>query len=155
MQTWITTIGHKPLAAVNTLWAVFRQENIGVINKVVVFYSKDMNKKLAIFKKWAEILFSEYQKENPVFETIEFPVDDISTFRILLKKTVNKTEGKIILDMTSGRKAMSALMLLIGDLYPGKVKKVYYTHLKNYDYTDFLYPTIPFNVSQIYNMLEN
>ena len=155
MQTWITTIGHKPLAAVNTLWAVFKQENVGRIHKVTVFHSKDMNKNLQIFKKWADILFEEYQNELPVIETIEFPIDDIQTFRKLLKQTVSKTKGKILLDMTSGRKAMSALMLLIGDLYPGKVDKVYYSHLKNYDYTDFLYPTIPFNVSQLYNMLGN
>jgi hypothetical protein len=92
MKTWITTIGHQPMAAVNTLWAVFQEEEIGVIDKLVVLFSKDMKKNVDIFKDWAEILFKEYQDGLPEFELLEFPKDDIRSFRNLLKQTVNKTE---------------------------------------------------------------
>lgn len=154
MKTWITTLGQKPLAAVNTLWAALREEKIAPIEKLIVFYSEDMKENLLTFTGWAEVLFSQYQTEQPKLRTVPFPTDDIKTFRKLFRQTVSKTEGKIIIDMTSGRKAMSGLMLLIGDLFPGKVEKVYYSFLRDQDYMNFPYPTIPLAVSELYNMTE-
>lgn len=58
------------------------------------------------------------------------------------------------MDMTSGRKAMSALTLLIGELFPGKVEKVYYSFLRNQDCTDFPYAAIPLQLMQLYNLME-
>ncbi|MFQ5641284.1 MAG: hypothetical protein ACE5IR_25175 [bacterium] len=151
---WLTTIGQKPIAAVNTLWAALREEKIGAIEKIVVFYSEDMKRELLTFTGWAECLFTEYQKQQPKLQTVPFPTHDIKAFRTLIKRTISKIEAKILMDMTSGRKAMSALMLLIGDLFPGKVEKVYYSFLTDDDYMNFLYPTIPLDVTQLHNLTE-
>ncbi len=154
MKTWITTIGEKPFAAVNTLWAGLREEKVAPIEKLIVFYSNDMRDNLLTFTKWAEGLFAEYQKAQPKVQTIEFPANDIKAFRNRLKQTVSKTDGRILMDMTSGRKVLSALMLLIGDLFPGKVESVYYSFLADKDYMNFPYPVIPLEVTQLYDLME-
>lgn len=154
MKTWMTTIGQKPFAAINTLWAALSEEKVGRIVKLLVLYSDDMKPHMLTFMKWAEILFSEYQDAQPKLEAIDFPAQDIKAFRKLLKQSVNKSNTKILMDITSGRKALSALMLLIGELFPGKVEKVYYSLLTDADYMNFPNPTIPLGVSQLYNLLE-
>lgn len=154
MITWITAIGQKPFAAVNTLWAALREEQLGGIEKLVVFYPEDMKQNHLVFTQWADLIFTEYQKQQPKLQVISFPPDNIKAFRTRFKEVVSKTQGKIIIDMTSGRKAMSALMLHIGELFPGKVEKVYYTFLRDQDYMNFPYPTIPLEVTQLYNLVE-
>ncbi|RMF57180.1 MAG: hypothetical protein D6743_19305 [Calditrichaeota bacterium] len=72
----------------------------------------------------------------------------------MLKKVVSQADGPIFMDMTSGRKAMAALMLLIGELFPGKVEKVYYSFLTDADYTDFPHPVIPLQVTHLYDLME-
>lgn len=154
MITWVTAIGEKPMAAVNTLWATLHEDKPGQVAKLIVFCSDDMKDKLLTFTSWAEILFSEYQEKQPKLQTISFARNDFNGFRKLFRQTLSKTDGKIMTDMTSGRKAISALMLLIGDLFPGKVEKVYYTYLADPDYANFPYPLIPVNTSHVFNLRE-
>ena len=117
MKTWMTTIGQSPFAAVNTLWAALREEQVMPIGKLQLFYSEEMKPNLLIFTGWAEILFTEYQKTQPRLQAIEYPANDIKAFRKQLKQTISKSNTKILMDINSGRKAMSALMLLIGELF--------------------------------------
>ena len=90
MNTWMTTIGQSPFAAVNTLWAALREEQVMPIGKLQLFYSEDMKSNLLIFTSWAEILFSEYQKTQPRLQAIEYPANDIKAFRKQLKQTISK-----------------------------------------------------------------
>lgn len=155
MRTWITTIGTNPFAGINALWGVFKNDVSTKIDQVVVFYTIEMKQNLKIFKNWSEKIFLAYQDFSPEFVEVDFPGNDLKAFRKILKETIHKSKGKLILDMTSGRKPYCALMLLIGDLFPGKVEKVYYNFLNNEDFMDLPLPVIPQGMSQLYNMMES
>ena len=155
MKIWLTNIGQKPFAAVNALWAAEKENKIGNINKVIVLYSKNVQMNALLFQKWASLIFANFQSAIPPFVLVEYPENDISNFRAVLKKIIVQSEGKIMMDMTSGKKAMAGLMLLLGDLYSGKVNSVFYMHLRDYDYMNFPFVLIPHGVSQLYNLLED
>ncbi|MEA3400521.1 MAG: hypothetical protein U9R79_04680 [Armatimonadota bacterium] len=49
----------------------------------------------------------------------------------------------IVMDITAGRKYMSAMMTLMAALHRTSVHAIYYTHLYSRDYEHVLYPLIP------------
>jgi len=154
MLTWVTNIGQKPFAAVNALWAAKKGEKIGEIDQVIILFSKKVQKNAVLFKNWAGLILENVQSAQPPFTLIEYPENDISNFRSILKKIIVTSEGKMVMDMTSAQKAMAGIMSLLGDLYSGKVKSVFYLHLKDYNYMDFPFVLIPYGVSKLYNLLK-
>lgn len=154
MKTWITTISQKPFAAVNTLWAALHQDHLKGLERLVVFQTEEMRPQVLKYTAWAEILFTEYLGSQPRLKIIDVPDDDFKLFRTQLKKVIREAPAKVLIDMTSGRKAFSAISLVIGELFPGKVEKVYYSLLVDPDYTDFPYPAIPLHITRLYDMME-
>lgn len=154
MTTWITTLGESPFAAINTLWAVLKEKPPAAFDRVIVFCPQDQAENVEKFRQWGEALFQSYRGKQPDWVLHTFAADDIPAFRTALKEAVHKCKGKVIMDMTSGRKAVSALILLIGDLFSGKVEGVYYTFLHDADYSHFPYPAIPAGTSELVEMLE-
>jgi len=154
MTTWITTLGTDPFAAINTLWAALHQGQATRLQRLVVLQTDVTLLHVQTFTTWAEQIFDVYVDSQPRRKIVDVPNDDFLAYRQALKKSVHNASGNVIIDMTSGRKAMSAISLVVGELFPGKVEKVLYSILTDELYGNLPYPVIPLHALRLFNMVE-
>lgn len=157
MYHWITIIGTQPIAALNTLW--YFKENFPrkPINRFSLFLDgRDASNKrnLNWFKERSQILCDHHKNRSITFDQVQYEQRDVEEFRKKLKHILHQSEQKVIIDMTSGRKAHSALLLLMGELFSGTVEHVFYNFLEDDVYMKFPYPALPPNAQKTIDLLE-
>jgi len=154
MYHWITIIYRKPIAALNTLWyflETFPQERIG---EITVFCDPVHKRQLKWFRERSAILLRYHQKKVPELNVNFIQQQEIGHFRKIVKEVLYRSDNKVVIDMTSGRKAHSALLLLMGELFSGSVDHVYYNFLHSEQFLKFPYTALPPGLSQIVDLLE-
>jgi len=147
---WITIVGQSPFAAINGLWDQVKK---GINPKeIYVLRTEDeiTIKNCEDFKKYVKVIISEYiSRDKPNIKEVPFDENDVEGFDRLLYKLIEKSPLPVILDMTPGRKYMSALVM--GKASMDKVIKLIYVHLFDNTYKDQPYPLIPKDKQRVYD----
>jgi len=154
-MNWITIIHRRPIAALNTLWYFAERNSRKELKTITLFCDPDYKKESAWFQKQAAVLLKYHQKTAPKFQVEYIDQEDIHRFRKSLKSLLSASKQKVVIDMTSGRKAHSALLLLMGELFMGTVEHVFYNFLHSEDFLHFPYPAIPPEAVEIVDLLEH
>jgi hypothetical protein len=154
MKAWISIIGSSPFAVINTIWAACKLEEY-IPEKVLFIVNRNLKEEnIKAVHSWTEELLKSYGIKNPVFESREVEEDDFGqiedTFRCNISRL--KHEGLVAVDITPGRKYMSAIAMHCG-LAEG-ASHVYYLHLKDFQYQDEPFPLIPIQKQQLIDMKE-
>jgi len=151
VKVWITTVGTSVFAVVNPLWAAcihdgFAPERIHLLKNTRVEHN------VPEVRAWLTRILKCYGVE-PEFVEHEGDEDDMSAFARLLRGVVESEKGnEIAIDMTPGRKFMSAYAMFAGLMFG--VSKVYYLHLYDLTYQNQAYVLIPFNHQKLVNVLD-
>lgn len=154
MYHWITIVSDKPIAALNTLWYALEQHPEKSISRITLFHEAGVKRHVNWFVRQSKILLTWGNKSMPEVTTEPYHPRDIDAFRSQVKKLLNHSKEKVMIDITSGRKAQSALLLLLGELYSGVVEHVFYNFLDDARYLNFPYPCLPPAVHKVVDMLE-
>lgn len=154
MKAWISIIGSSPFAVINTIWAACKLEEY-IPEKVLFIVNRNLKEEnIKAVHSWTEELLKSYGIKNPVFESREVEEDDFGqiedTFRCNISRL--KHEGPVAVDITPGRKYMSAIAMHCG-LAEG-ASHAYYLHLKDFQYQDEPFPLIPIQKQQLIDMKE-
>jgi hypothetical protein len=163
MITWITTVGWSPFAVINPIWA-YCKENNDCPDKIILIYTplERIKKNLSICKQYiAEILKSYNVKKlikDSIFEE-EIENDSIELYTNKLSKIIEREKSlkpvKIILDMTPGRKYMSAINVYYGYNLKEMPIQVFYLHLEESKFLDVPYPLSPIIKNELIDILES
>jgi len=157
MRVWITTVGKSPFAVVNPIWMVCRRGEF-IPERVYLIW----NEAVADVKKAVEnnvrVILRNYGVDEPEIiadESVKVREDDFKRFKEILKRICDKEldEGnEVAIDMTPGRKFMSALSMGLGFRKNKPVHRVYYLHLADQRYQGEPLIKIPFALQKLYDM---
>ncbi len=149
MLLWISTVGRSPYAVVNTVWAAKRFEGI-VPDEVLLFHTGDQDEQIAAELETVRAHLCAILDRHA--DAIRGVAVDGSAggFRRQLDEVVfdhRYADWDLALDMTPGRKFMSALVFAAGvKLHHHSTRgavAVYYLHLKDDRYHGLPFPYIP------------
>ncbi|TFF88001.1 MAG: hypothetical protein EU549_03800 [Promethearchaeota archaeon] len=163
MKVWITTIGWSPFAVINPLWA-YCKENEEIPEKIDLIYTPEgrIKKNLEICKRYIIEILNFYNGDNFGKDNIfEFEIENESIenytekLREIIEIEEKKEENEIILDMTPGRKYMSAANVYFGYNKKSIPIKVVYMYLEESRYQNIPYPLTPIIKSELIDMLES
>ncbi len=148
---WITFIGSSPFAVINTIWAACKQ---GYVPDCLLFLvNEELNETWEnTVIRWVPLVLEEYGISEPrivrlnVAETGFHEIKDfygsyISSF---------KEKGEVAVDITPGRKYMSAIAMAAG--ISENANHVYYLHLKDSNYQDKPLSLIPVHKCQLIDL---
>ncbi len=116
MKIWITTVGWSPFAVFNTLWfAIVRDSYIP--DKIYLIWNSKVENNKEIIKKYLNALNESYGFNLKV---VEYKIEREENFKefikglsdIILKE--KKYNNEIAIDITPGRKFMSAFSMFAG-----------------------------------------
>ncbi len=164
IPTWLSTVGWSPFAVINPIWA-YCKESINYPEKVILFYTnreqikKNFLKcKSGIFKILQTYHNGSFYEENIIGCPLENETFDCyaETIRDTILNEKALRPDSIILDMTPGRKYMSALMMIYGQQLNSKEVPidVYYLHLEDDSYLNLPYQLIPNKLNNFMNIFE-
>lgn len=163
MTTWISTVGWSPFAVINPIWA-YCKEYEDSINKIILLYTpyEKIIKNLEICKKYIIEILKAYNdknlNDNSIIEeeikneSIEIYADKLSR---IIKRENKLKPNKIILDMTPGRKYMSAINVYYGYNLAEIPIQVFYLHLEEIKYQGVPYPLNPIIKNELIDILES
>ncbi len=153
MRVWITTVGENPFAVINTLWAACILEGEEFMpGKVHLIQNQKVKRNAEIVKAYVRRILGTYGI-SAEFEDHEVDEEDIDGFAKLFRSVVESEKGnEVAIDMTPGRKFMSAYAMMVGFEYC--VSKLYYLHLYDSSYQNRPFVLIPFNQQRLINLLE-
>ncbi len=158
IPTWITTVGWSSYAVINPIWAYCKEnekENKKNPDKIILLFSKENHQikknvekcKNTIFKILKNYSDPQFKLENIIECPFEKEDIDVYAEKLLdvIKKEIGLNADKIILDMTPGRKYMSALNMIYGnsDFKSEVIIYVLYFYLEDNKYINVPYPMIP------------
>lgn len=133
MRAYVTTVGTTPEAVFNPLWYL-AEVCSWIPDEVYLLWNEDVKDELERVKKLIERLSKAYEKEITVKagEELRFEESNPVEFREKVGMLVNElsSRGEIIVDITPGRKFMSALLL--GAAIVGKADEITYLHLDDW-----------------------
>ena len=163
MITWITTVGWSPFAVINPISA-YCKENDEYPNKLILIYTpfERIKHNLNICKRYISEILNTYNgkklnEDSIIIEEIEN--DNIEIYADKLNKIIKREKymkpDKIILDMTPGRKYMSAINVYYGYNLSETPIQVYYIHLEESKYQDVPYPLSPIIKNELIDILES
>lgn len=152
-------MGTTSFAVINTLWAAIRHYDY-LPEKVHFLANEELNPKkyLHEVRVGFECILEGYEIE-PIIEIHQFQETDFISYAKTLGHLViaEKRRGNTVaIDMTPGRKYMSALSLYLGlgsDI-EYKADKVFYHHLIDLSFGNRPYPLIPTNLPTLYDLKE-
>jgi len=157
MNVWITTAGTSPFAAINSIWAAVQHKKF-IPGKVHILANEFVIEQNYLEKvvKGCEIISNEYDFSLEIL-THCFTETDFSSYANLLESLVAKEKkagNNVAIDMTPGRKFMSAISMYLGVGPDIKFKAdlIYYHHLLDLSFGNLPYPLIPSNIRTLYNM---
>ena len=163
MITWITTVGWSPFAVINPVWA-YCKEFKECPSKFILIFTKNerIKNNLILVKSYLkEIAWGysngDFQDENIIIHQIDD--EDIQNYANTLKKIIsaemNTNPKKIILDMTPGRKYMSAINVYYGLQRTNIPIQVFYLHLEERRYQDVPYPLTPIIKNELVDIIDS
>ena len=163
MITWITTVGWSPFAVINPIWA-YCKENDECPNKIILIYTpfERIKHNLKICQRYISEILKAYNgiklnEDSIVIEEIEN--DNIEIYADKLNKIIEREKNlkpdKIILDMTPGRKYMSAINVYYGYNLKDTPIQVFYLQLEESKYQDIPYPLTPIIKNELIDILES
>lgn len=163
MTTWISTVGWSPFAVINPIWA-YCKEYEDSLNKIILLYTpyERIIKNLEICKKYIIEILKAYNDKNLNDNSIieeEIKNDSIEIYADKLSRIIKRENelkpNKIILDMTPGRKYMSAINVYYGYNLAEIPIQVFYLHLEEIKYQGVPYPLNPIIKNELIDILES
>lgn len=157
MKVWITTVGKSPFAVINPIWMVCRKGEFIPERVYLIWNNAVMDIKKAV-EGSIKIILKNYGVSEPEIiadESVKVREDDFKRFKEVLRDICNKEleEGnEVAIDMTPGRKFMSALSMALGFRKLNPVHRVYYLHLIDQRYQNKPLILIPFALQKLYDM---
>ncbi len=163
MITWITTVGWSPFAVINPVWA-YCKEFKECPSRFILIRTKNerIRKNLTLVKSYLKEIAWGYSNEdfldkNMIIHQIED--EDIQNYANTLKKIISieteRNPNKIILDMTPGRKYMSAINVYYGLQKSNIPIQVFYLHLEESRYQDVPYPLTPIIKNDLVDIIDS
>ncbi|MBN1540465.1 MAG: hypothetical protein JW939_10000 [Candidatus Thermoplasmatota archaeon] len=144
MISWITTVGPSPFAVINTLWAAADKDE-WVPDRIHLVYDDLTKGSLPGISCVMERIVLEYGGSKPEIFCRSINEDDLGsvfrTYSDIIEKE-RELENRIAIDITPGRKYMSAFSLYAG-LKGGGIDRIYYIHIRGRKYMNIPYPLIP------------
>ena len=156
-------MGTSIFAVVNPIWAYCKKE-CTFPDRVFILYSENDKRIINYLEKTMNYLinilmiYSNKQFNVKNLKVCPFEREDIDFYETKLKeviiKEIKSNPDKIILDMTPGRKYMSALMMLYGikDFKTNIPFEVLYLHLYDEQFFNSPYPLIPIRENKFINI---
>jgi hypothetical protein len=142
---WITFLGESPYASINTLWLCKRLKDINLKKLIIIKNEKVNHNSIKCLKEEALIIYP-----NIIIEEKEIVEDNIYDISCLLESLFKNNPKKCIVDITPGRKYMSALALKYGLKF--NIEYIFYTHLKENSYFGKRYDCIPIIYHQLIDL---
>lgn len=157
-RAWVTVVGWSPMAVVNTLWQACEQglapTHIYLLGSLE---QPQVQRSLQEVERYLRAILPEFGVPNPVIETRPIDEDDLLGFRQTLNRTLLDARQQcqqVVLDITAGRKYMSAFGLALGRRADLNLERLYYNHLYERRYEHVPHPLIPRWQQRLYNLLE-
>jgi len=163
MITWITTVGWSPFAVINPIWA-YCKENEKTPDKLFLLHTENIKvlKNLGICEKYLNEILREYSNNN-------FKEDNLIKYQIknetyeiyslamkkIIERELNDENAKIIIDMTPGRKYMSAINMFFGLKALNNTIQVLYLYLEEAKYQKIPYPLTPVIKNELIDIIES
>jgi CRISPR associated protein Csm6 len=144
MRSWITTVGPSPFAVINTFWAAAERDH-WVPSRIYLIYEDHTKGSLPGISCVMEKIVLEYGGKKPEIFCKSIDEDDLGDVFKTYETIINEERelgNKIAIDITPGRKYMSAFSLYAG-LKGGTIDKIYYIHIRGRKYMNLPYPMIP------------
>ncbi|MBN1800385.1 MAG: hypothetical protein JW891_02710 [Candidatus Lokiarchaeota archaeon] len=166
MITWITTVGWSPFAVINPIWAYCKDKG-RFPSRIKLLHTSHIKilENLDICKKNIFKILKSYSNDRnfqPQIDSCPVKSEDIEIYTEALKDVVNSViklgdSELIILDMTPGRKYMSAKVMHVGEQVNSieNPVQVFYLALEDLTYMNSTYPTIPLFTQGLNNILED
>lgn len=158
MLVWVTSVGRSPFAVVNPLWAAAKQEDyipgrIYLLKNRAVEDCGNVAKVIKLLKK----LVLEFADREAEIKEIYAEETDFQNFMKTIGGILREEKGlgnEVAVDMTPGRKFMSAIAMYsgVGDRVKNRADRVYYLHLDNNIYQNRPYMLIPMVKQKLYDM---
>lgn len=160
MKVWLTTVGTSPFAVVNTLWAACKDKEENYVPERIYLIKNEIVERgghVAKVKKWIEKIVTEFGVEEVEIKEENANEEEFKTFAKTIGNIVKKEKeegNEIAVDMTPGRKFMSAFVMYlgIGEGVDPKADRVYYLHLTDMSYKDKPYIEIPMPKQKLYEV---
>lgn len=153
MNVWITTVGTSSFAVINTLWAACELEGY-VPQKVYIVANGKVENEVKVVNDWIERILKGYGSAA-IIERIHADEVDFMNFSRILSNCITEEKKKgnqVAIDMTPGRKFMSAFSMFNGLAKDG-ADRVYYLHLSDViKYKNRSFIEIPANEQKLYDM---
>lgn len=163
MITWITTVGWSPFAVINPIWA-YCKENEKTPDKIFLLHTENMKvlKNVENCKKYLNEILREYSHNNFKEENlINYQIEN-ETFEIyslamknIIERELKDEKTKIIIDMTPGRKYMSAINMFFGLKALNNSIQVLYLYLEEAKYQKVPYPLTPIIKNELIDIIES
>ncbi len=157
-RAWVTVVGWSPMAVINTLWHACEQ---GIVPTHIYLLrspqTPQIEQSLKRVERYLQALLPEFGVADPQIEVQSIDEDDLRGFRQQLNRTLLEARRqceKVVLDITAGRKYMSAFGLSLGLRADIGLEKLYYNQLLDQRYQDEPHPLIPRHHQQLYDLLE-
>ena len=163
MITWITTVGWSPFAVINPIWA-YCKENEKTPDKIFLLHTENMKvlKNVETCKKYLNEILREYSHNNFKEENLinyQIKNETYEIYSIAMKKLIERElkdeKAKIIIDMTPGRKYMSAINMFYGLKSLNNSIQVLYLYLEEAKYQKVPYPLTPIIKNELIDIIES
>ncbi|NJE13340.1 hypothetical protein [Thermococcus sp. LS2] len=157
MRVWITTVGTSPFAVFNSLWMAIVGDSY-YPDKVYLLWNDKVQDNMQKVKTYIEALAKAYGRTIAIDDTHKVDEENFRTFTETLAKIIKKEKlegNKVAIDMTPGRKFMSAISMYLGIKGADKkfkADRVYYLHLKDLSYMNLPLYLIPFSIQELLEM---
>ncbi len=144
MRSWITTVGPSPFAVINTFWAAAERDR-WIPQRIFLIYNDETMQHIPGITQVMERIVEEYGGSKPEIECVTIDEDDLgevfATYRRVIEDE-RELGNEIAIDITPGRKYMSAFSLYAG-LKGGSIDRIYYIHIHGKKFMNIPYPMIP------------
>jgi len=154
-------VGTSPFAVLNTIWYVVRKGEY-VPERIYLIWNDFVRKEKELAEEMIKVVLESYgvNPEIVADDSVKVDENDFLGLVKMLREIKDKEleEGnEIAVDMTPGRKFMSAISMYLGvadELIKKKknVHRVYYLHLKDQKFLDKPLVLIPFSVQECYDL---
>jgi len=154
-RTWVSMVGSSVFAVVNPVWASCRSGYVP--DAVYLLANRKVMDNLERVEKILRAIISEYGKE-PEIRVIELAETDFRGIASAVGGVIKReklTGSEVAVDMTPGRKFMSAIMMYsgLGEDVEVKADRVYYLHLEESNrYSERPWIRIPAVYQNLYDM---
>lgn len=156
MKTWITSIGIAHHAVVNSLWAAVAEKDW--IPERIYLLTNDRTKKdiIEISGRMEKIVLHHGGGKIDFRVRIFDETDLEGLFRLYssIVETETKEGNDISVDITPGRKFMSAFALYCSLNRRENVRNIFYFHILDDEFLDRSYPFIPVNAFSLRNLMD-